>query len=159
MSDTRVPAVGRVPLIAVVALACCLVAAHANAMEGTVSAPEGEERVFTDGHLRPGRFETIRVRGFPGKGRIEATFLPTAICGSSCGALPRPGGKTNSHGAAKFRVRVPGTFVDHENRRTYFRDGERIDLEVLWYGPDRSFDVGGADPDPILVRTHGQRHG
>ncbi len=146
-------------LFVAVALVCCFVVARAGATESIASAPEGKEKVFTDGHLRPGHLEAIRVRGFPGKGRIEATFLPTAICESSCGALPRPGGKTNSHGAAKFSVRVPGTFVDHENRRAYFRDGERIDLEVLWYGPDRSFDVGGADPDPILVRTHGQRHG
>jgi hypothetical protein len=154
VSDARVPAAGRSLLIALVALVFCLVAAHASANETITSAPEGEEKVFTDGHLRPGRFETIRVRGFPGKGKIEVTFLPTAICENSCGALPCPGGKTNSHGAAKFRVRVPGTFFDHKNKRAYFRNGERIDLEVLWSGPDHAFDVGGADPDPILVRTH-----
>ena len=127
----------------------------------SVSAPaeEPEARVLTDGHLRVGHFETIRVRGFPGKGRTEVDFFPTAICGESCGAAARRGAKTNARGAAKFRVRIPGTFFDHRNRHTYFRDGERLELEVLWYGPERSFAVGSSYPDPILVRAHGSRHG
>jgi hypothetical protein len=143
----------------VAVLVCCLATIHASAAESVAAAPEKEAKVLTDGHLRPGRFETIRVKGFPGTGRTEVNFFPTAICENSCGALSRPGGMTNARGAAKFRVRVPGTFFDHRNKRAYFRDGERIDLEVLWHGPNRTFDVGVAHPEPILVRMHGHRHG
>jgi hypothetical protein len=145
--------------MAAVALVCCLAPAYAN---GSGSAPneyEGQTKVRTDGRLRSGRFETIRVKGFPGEGRTEVTFLPTAICESSCGATPRPGAKTNASGAATFRVRVPGTFFNSKNKRAYFRNGERIDLEVLWEGSGHTFDVGSADPDPILIRTHKHRSG
>jgi hypothetical protein len=144
----------RALLVAAVALACCFAPVHASATESVSSAPEGEGRVFTDGRLRPGHFETIRVSGFPGKGSIEVTFFPTAICESSCAASPRRGGKTNARGAAKFRVRVPGTFFDHRNKRAYFRNGERIDLEVFWSGPGHTFDTAGARPEPVIVRTH-----
>jgi len=137
-------------------LACCLTPAYADS-SGSGSARnehEGQAKVRTDGRLRPGHFETIRVKGFPGKGRTEVTFLPTAICEGSCGATPRHGAKTNANGAATLRVRVPGTFFNSKNKRAYFRDGERIDLEVLWYGPGHTFEVGSANPEPILVRTH-----
>lgn len=115
--------------------------------------------VRTDGHLRPGPIETIRVKGFPGKGRTEIAFMPTAICENRCGAISRRSGKTNALGAGKLRVRVPGTFIGQGGRRIYFRDGERIDLEVLWNGAQRSFDVASANPDPIFVRTRGHQHG
>lgn len=112
---------GRYLSIALVALACCLAPAQTGATDRSVSAPaeEPEARVLTDGRLRAGHFETIRVKGF----------------------------------------RIPGTFFDHRNKRTYFRNGERLELEVLWYGPERSFAVGSSYPDPVLVRTHGSRHG
>lgn len=163
MSGAWVPVAGRALPVAVatlVSLACCLAVAHASAMESIASAPEEEGgKVFTDGHLRPGHFETIRLKGFPGKGKIEVAFFPTAICERSCGAVSRLGGKTDVHGSAKFRVPVPGTFFDRRNKRVYFRDGERINLKVLWYGPDHTFDTGSADPAPILVRTHRHKHG
>src|SRR3569623_3549290 len=67
-------------------------------------------RVTTDGHLRPGHLETIKVKGFPGKGRTWVSFLPTAICEDGCGSRSSPGGPTNAKGEGTFRVRVPGTF-------------------------------------------------
>lgn len=149
------PVTARALLVAVVALTCCFAPVHASATESVSSTPEGEGRVFTDGRLRPGHFETIRVSGFPGKGMIEVTFFPTAICESRCAAIPHPGGKTNARGSAKFRVRVPGTFLDHRNKHAYFRNGERIEFEVLWYGPGHTFDTASANPAPILVRAHG----
>jgi hypothetical protein len=66
---------------------------------------------------------------------------------------------TNSSGAARFAVRMPGTFVDQHGKHVYFRDGERIDLEVLWNGPHESFDVASANPEPVIVRARGTRHG
>jgi hypothetical protein len=147
--------------MAAVMLACCLTPAYADS-SGSGSARDehaGKAKVRTDGRLRLGRFETIRVKGFPGRGRAEVIFLPTAICEGSCGAIPRPGAKTNASGAATFRVRVLGTFLNSKNKRTYFRNGERIDLEVLWEGPGHTFEAGSADPEPILVRTHKHRSG
>ena len=126
------------------------------------ASEQGEKRharVITDGRLRPGHLETIRVVGFPGKGATEVTFFPTAICENECAARAFRGGWTDAKGAAKFRVRVPGTFIDHRGRSTYFRDGERIDLEVLWEGADDDFAVASAHPEPIIVRTHGSHHG
>jgi len=70
----------------------------------------------------------------------------------------RPG-HPDAHGSGKLRVRVPGTFLAHDGKHVYFRDGERINLEVLWYGPHHAFDVADANPEPILLRTHGHRHG
>lgn len=160
MSGAWVPARGRSALVAAVVFACLLMSGQAGATGSSVSAPpETEGKVFTDGHLRAGHFETIRVTGFPGKGKTAVSFFPTAICGNSCGAVTRPGGETDGRGAAKFKVRVPGTFLDHKNRRAYFRNGERIDLQVLWYGPSHSFNVGSSRVDPILVRTNGDSHG
>jgi hypothetical protein len=122
---------------------------------------EGNEhpRVFTDGRLRPGHLETMRVRGFPGKGVTEVAFFPTAICEDECAARSFRGGRTNAKGVAKFRVHVPGTFIDEHGHSVYFRDGERIDVLVSWEGPGRSFDVANAEPEPIIVRAHGSRHG
>jgi hypothetical protein len=127
----------------------------------STAAPGAEERakVLTDGHLRAEHLETIRVSGFPGKGVIEISFFPTAICESSCGARSFGGVRTNANGAAKFRVRIPGTFFDHRNNPVYFRDGERIEVNVTWEGPGRSFAVGYAEPEPVLVRTHGGHDG
>lgn len=115
-------------------------------------------RVVTDGRLRPGHLETIWVSGFPGKGVTQVAFFPTAICEDGCGSSGYGGGRTDARGVATFQVRVPGTFIDHRNRYVYFRDGERINLNVTWEGSDHSFDVGYARPEPIIVRTHGRRH-
>jgi hypothetical protein len=114
-------------------------------------------RVITDGRLRPGHLESIRVIGFPGKGITEISFFPTAICEDECGARSFRGGRTNAKGTAKFQVRVPGTFFDHRNRSVYFRDGERIDIQVTWEGPGNSFRVADADPMPIIVRVGGSQ--
>jgi hypothetical protein len=114
-------------------------------------------RVVTDGRLSPHRLETIRVAGFPGKGEVKVSFFPTAICEDGCGARTYRGGTTSARGAAKFRVRVPGTFFNFRERNVYFRDGERIDVNVTWEGPDDSFAVASADPEPILVRRNGHR--
>jgi hypothetical protein len=114
---------------------------------------------MTDGRLRPGHLETIRVKGFPGRGFVEVAFFPTAICEDECAGRSRRGGWTDASGKGKFRVRVPGTFIDHRNRPVYFRDGERIDLEVLWEGTGHRFAVVTAEPEPIIVRTHDSDHG
>jgi hypothetical protein len=115
--------------------------------------------VSTDGHLRPGHIEIIRVKGFPGRGSTEIAFFPTAICENACSAIGRRGGKTTALGTGRLRARVPGTFIARNGKHVYFRDGERIDLQVIWNGPHRTFDVGSASPDPIVVRTHGHRNG
>src|SRR4051794_3764805 len=116
--------------------ACATLIALAAVSNSAGAAPRdrgGEHpRVITDGRLRPGHFEAIRVAGFPGKGEIEVSFFPTAICEDECSARSFRGESTNSKGSAKFRVRVPGTFFDHRGRPTYFRDGERIELNVVW---------------------------
>lgn len=116
-------------------------------------------RVLTDGRLRPGHMETIRVMGFPGKGDTEISFFPGAICEDACGARTFAGARTGSEGAAKFRVRMPGTFLDSHNRRVYFRNGERIEISVTWEGLDGGFGVASANPEPIIVRTQGGRRG
>ncbi len=120
---------------------------------------QAEPTVTTDGRLRAGHLETIGVAGFPGKGNLEVAFFPTAICEDSCGARDFRGGKTNEKGAARFRVRVPGTFTDHKNRFAYFRDGERIDVSVTWEGSSGDFAFAFAEPEPILVRVKGSRRG
>jgi hypothetical protein len=118
----------------------------------------GKNIVLTDGHLRPGHLETIWVRGFPGPGRTEATFSPSAICEDECGAFGIDGGQTDRKGSARFRVRVPNGFINSRRKFTPFRNRERIDLEVLWYGRDEEeFDVGSADPRPVIVRVHRDR--
>jgi hypothetical protein len=152
---------GRTLLAALVVGVCSLATAHASTTvrSGSNAAEEREARVFTDGRLRSGHLEMIRVAGFPGKGITAVSFFPTAICEDSCGANSYRGGRTNASGAAEFKVRIPGTFFDHRNRHAYFRDGERIDVNVTWSGPDHSFAVGSANPEPILVRTHGARRG
>jgi hypothetical protein len=152
---------GRTLLAALVVGVCSLATAHASTTEGLSSdaAEEKEARIFTDGRLRAGHLETIRVAGFPGKGLTAVSFLPTAICEDSCGANSYRGGRTNARGGAKFKVRIPGTFFDYRNRHAYFRDGERIDVNVTWSGPDKSFAAGSANPEPILVRTHGADRG
>jgi hypothetical protein len=114
-------------------------------------------RVTTDGHLRPGHLETIKVKGFPGRGSTEVTFFPTAICEDECGASGFPGGSTNAKGEGTLRVRVPGTFLDAHERHVYFRDRERVDVEVIWEGADETIAVGSAEPEPVIVRDHGRR--
>lgn len=146
-------------LVAVSLLAVNSIPANANGERSGSRHEERKARVFTDGHLRPGHFETIRVTGFAGRGRTEVAFFPTAICGSECAAATRRGARTNRNGAARFSVRMPNTFVDKDGKHVYFRDGERIELEVLWDGPDGSFDVADSDPEPTVVRSNGPRNG
>lgn len=116
-------------------------------------------RIRTDGHLRPGHLETIKVKRFPGKGKVEVSFFPTAICEGECGAPSYPAGTTDARGEGTLRVRVPGTFLDHNDHRVYFRDRERIEVEVEWEGIDGTFAGGDAEPEPIIVRDHGGRRG
>src|SRR5689334_7802625 len=84
----------------------------ADAGSAAVKKAERHPRVLTDGRLRPGHLETFRVVGFPGEGDTEISFFPGAICEDACGARTFEGGRTDPMGAAKFRVRVPGTFFD-----------------------------------------------
>jgi hypothetical protein len=138
-----------------------LVATVASVFLLSIGAAAGDEggndepaRGITDGRLRPGHLETIRVKGFPGKGVVDIAFFPTAICEDECGARFFRGGRTDEQGTASFRVRMPGTFFDYRDRPVYFRDGERIDVSVTWEGAGRSFDVASVEPEPILVRSH-----
>lgn len=144
--------VGGAVLALLVTSVCLLGVAH-SAFAASDSRGERKPRVITDGRLRPGHLESIRVVGFPGKGITEVSFFPTAICEDVCGALSFRGGRTNANGAAKFQVRVPGTFFDHRDRPVYFRDGERIDVIVTWEGSDNSFDIASASPEPVIVRV------
>lgn len=135
-----------------------LTVASAGAASATAASRQGKApKITTDGHLRVGHRETIRVSGFPGKGVVEVSFFPTAICEDGCGARNVQAGRTNSEGAGKFRVRVPGTFSNDHERPTYYRNGERIDVEVTWEGADHSFAYGSALPEPVIVRVHGGR--
>lgn len=110
-------------------------------------------RVHTDGHFRPGGMETIEVSGFPGAGRVEVAFFPSAICESECGAVPRYAGRTEPDGSGKLHVRVPGFFYNAEEKRTYFRDRERLDLRVIWTGGgEKGFAVASPRHDPVLLR-------
>jgi hypothetical protein len=136
-----------------------LLAAVAIAVLGvatTSSAEEGPEPVaHTDGHLRPGHFETIWVKRFPGRGRLEVSFFPTAICEAECGSVGRWGGFTSRKGRAKFRVRVPQTFINQEGKRVPYRNHERINLLVTWEEPkNEEFTAAEAEPEPVIVRTH-----
>jgi hypothetical protein len=152
---------GRTLLAGLAVGVCSLATSHAGTAAGPHSdtAEERKARVFTDGRLRVGHLEKIRVTGFPGKGRTEISFFPTAICEDGCGANSYRGGRTDASGTAEIKVRIPGTFFDLRNRHVYFRAGERIDVEVTWSGPDRGFAVGSAYPEPILVRSHGTNRG
>lgn len=141
-------------LTAGVILSLGLVASGSAAIKEAKRHP----RVLTDGRLRPGHLETIRVVGFPGKGSTQISFFPGAICEDACGARTFAGAQTGSRGAAKFRVRVPQTFFDSRNRPVYFRDREQIEMSVIWEGSNGGFDVATANPEPIIVRTHGARH-
>jgi hypothetical protein len=141
---------GRVLVVA--ALLACSVATGLAGAEAR--GPEAEARVITDGHLRVGHLETMRVRGLPGKGVVWVSFFPTALCEDGCGALAFLVGRSDARGTVKFRVRIPGTFFDHGGRHVYFRDGERIDVNLTWEGPNRSFATGSAWPEPIVVRSH-----
>lgn len=126
---------------------------------GSAAGKEAQRhpRVLTDGRLRPGHLENVRVVGFPGIGDTEISFFPSAICEDACGGRTFFGGRTNSKGVAKFQVRVPGTFLDSRNHPKYFRDRERIDVQVTWEGSDLGFDVATANPEPIIVRTRAAR--
>jgi hypothetical protein len=147
--------VGGVLLVLTVTSVCVLGVAHVGFAAGHERGVQERARVITDGRLRPGHLERIRVVGFPGKGVTEVSFFPTAICEGACGARTFRGARTDAEGAASFRVRVPGTFLDYRDRSVYFRDGERIDVHVTWEGPDHSFDFASANPEPIIVRVGG----
>jgi hypothetical protein len=149
--------VGRVVLVLSVTGVCLLGLALSTSSANHEIRGIDHPRVITDGRLRPGHLERIRVVGFPGRGITEVSFFPTAICEDECGARSFRSGWTNAKGAAKFRVRVPGTFLDHRNRSVYFRDGERIDVQVTWEGPGNSFRVSSAEPEPIIVRVGGSK--
>lgn len=140
------------------ALACFLFPSSASGGDVVLRPEETEAHAFTDGHLRPGHFEAIRIKGFPGRGRTEVSFFPTAICGRECAGISRRGARTDSSGSAEFSVRMPGTFVAHAGKRVYFRDGERIDVQVVWYGPEETFAGASVSPEPIIMRTHRSRH-
>lgn len=114
-------------------------------------------RLITDGRLRPGHLETMSVAGFPGAGRLEISFSPTAICEGDCGGRSFQVGRTNARGAAKFRVRVPATFINRRGGYTYFRDRERVEVIAFWEGSGPTADVAYAEPEPIIVRTHDSR--
>ena len=142
-----------------VALLTVLIGLLAVASTGAVSATAagrrgGAPKVTTDGRLRVGRRETIRVSGFPGKGVVEVSFLPTAICEDGCGSRAYRVGSTDAAGAGTFKVRVPGTFFNVRERPTYFRDHERVNVGVTWEGAGESFDHADAHPDPEIVRVH-----
>lgn len=139
-------------------LACSLSSASASGSDVISQPAEAEAHAFTDGHLRPGHLEIIRVKGFPGRGRTEVSFFPTAICGSECAGITRRGPRTDNSGSGKFSVRMPGTFVAKGGKRVYFRDGERIDVNVVWYGPKEAFAAASVNPEPVIVRTHRSRH-
>ena len=140
--------------LAVAIVAACLLAAAEPGSAEREKQRRSKPAVITDGRLRPGHLEIIRLSGFPGKGVTGISFFPTAICEDSCGVRVFEGGRTNSRGAARLRVRVPGTFLDHRDRLTYFRDGERIEVNVTWQGSGGRFASADAKPEPIIVRTH-----
>jgi hypothetical protein len=132
-----------------------LVVASSGAGPATAAGRRGDApKVTTDGHLRVGRRETIRVSGFPGKGVVEVSFLPTAICEDGCGSRSYRVGSTDAAGAGTFKVRVPGSFFNVHERPTYFRDHERVDVEVTWEGAGESFAHAEVHPDPEIVRVH-----
>jgi hypothetical protein len=99
----------------------------------------------------------MSVKGFPGKGVLEVSFFPSAICEDECGSRSVRVGQTNSRGSARFRVKVPGTFINQRGGSSYFRDGERVEVNVTWEGPRQAFEVAYAKPEPIIVRTHEDR--
>lgn len=134
-----------------------LALAAAFAVPAASAAPRSGDRstVRTDGRLRPGHLESIWVRGFPGRGPTEVSFFPTAICEDECGVPLRFGGRTDSAGAGRLRVRVPNGFYNSKNQFTPFRDRERIDVNVIWIGPEEDeLARASAHPDPIIVRVH-----
>jgi hypothetical protein len=135
-------------------LLACLIAADAGLAKAGHGQANRQPRVRTDGRLRPGHLETIRVAGFPGKGALRVSFFPTAICEDECGARTFGGARADAAGRARFLVRMPGTFLDHRNRPVYFRNRERIEVEVTWEGSHHAFAFASAEPQPIIVRTH-----
>lgn len=144
--------------IALLTFSIGLLAVASAGVGSAAAAPQtGPPKITTDGHLRVGRRETIKVSGFPGKGAVQVSFFPTAICEDGCGARSFKVGDTDAAGAGTFKVRVPGTFFNERERPTYFRNRERIEVEVTWEGPGHSFAHGRALPDPTIVRVHKDR--
>ncbi len=167
--SVRFPAVrlrGILNIGARVALVGTLVALAVTSL-GTADSADGEKallerahlRVRTDGHLRPGHLERIRLTGFPGRGRVEVAFFPTAICEGFCGAETIEGNPTTARGSSTFAVRVPGIFFKAK-KRVYFRDHEQIDLNVTWISQDEeSFRSASARPRPIILRAGAAKSG
>lgn len=142
----------RIVLSAAVGLA--LVISVSSSAARPISEREFDSaKVYTDGRFGPGTMETIRVSGFPGMGRTEIVFFPSAICEASCGSVSRFAGRTDKTGSGQLRVRVPGYFFNARKQRTYFRHLERIDLQVLWTGPNEDeFAVGYPKHRPVFRR-------
>ncbi len=143
---------GRALLVGLLAGVCLVAAPGAGLGQGRGGGAEKGPRLITDGRLRPGHLETMRVAGFPGAGDLQVSFFPTAICEDECSARTFSGGRTDVHGNAWFRVRVPGTFFDNRDHPVYFRNGERVEVEVTWEGSGHRFDVASAEP--VIVRSH-----
>lgn len=90
---------------------------------------------------------------FPGEGRVEVAFFPSAICEGSCGAVSRYAGRINRTGSGTLHVRCPGYFLNSDGHRTFFRNRERLDLQVIWKGPKKGeFDVGSPRHAPVFRR-------
>jgi hypothetical protein len=150
------PSPGLLTVAAIAAALGLLLVASAGA-ETRAEEERREARivVHTDGHLRPGHLETIWVRGFPGPGALSVDFFPTAICEGGCGAESFTGRRTDAQGRARFRVRVPNTFFTLREKPVFFRNRERISLDVRWEGRGQEeFASGRAEPEPVIVRTH-----
>lgn len=130
---------------------CAMLLAPSNAASGGQNKGAAP-RLVTDGRLRAGHLERMSVRGFPGRGIVEISFFPTAICEGECGARIFWGGRTDVAGAATFTVSIPNTFFDKRDHPVYFRDGERIEVHASWTGAHHAFSGASAHPQPILVR-------
>ncbi len=144
------------------ALGLLAVGATPTLAASRLSEPEPEPpTIHTDGRFEPDSRETIAVSGFPGEGRVEIAFFPTAICEAECGAVSRYAGRTDSAGSGQLHVRVPGYFFNAGKHRTPFLDRERLDLQVIWEGPNKGeFDVGSPKHAPVFRRPpHAVRGG
>ena len=138
-------------LTGVLALVAACVVPTVSAAQPRADRPT----VRTDGRLRPGHLESIRIRGFPGRGVAEVSFFPTAICEAECSVPVRFAGRTNGAGAAHSRVRIPNGFYNSQIKFTPFRNHERVNVDVTWIGPgEDEFARASAHPDPIIVRVH-----
>ncbi len=139
-------------VVAVVMTAFSSSTAGASSGAGYRDAAKGEPRVFTARYLRVGHRAAVRLVGFPGRGVVKASFFPTAICEEECGARSVQPGTTDASGEGLLRMRIPGTFFDKNEHVAYFRNRERVELEVTWEGSDHGF--AAADAEPTILRSH-----